>query len=86
MPIPGVSAYFQIILDKAHSCFQFKERTSCESSSTLSGVTCNWKLADKSVTYETCTFSEEVLYCPNNVCDDLERQFENMCPQDCASR
>ena len=76
-----------IFSDEALSCSFFKDRSSCVSGCMKDGrVRCSWREADKSVTYETCTSSEDVYNCPNNVCDDLESQYDKMCPQDCASR
>ncbi|XP_028967596.1 proto-oncogene tyrosine-protein kinase receptor Ret [Galendromus occidentalis] len=42
---------------------------------------CSWHRAEKSF-YESCT--PDPLHCPDQQCDELERENDSLCPQDCA--
>ncbi|XP_061427258.1 proto-oncogene tyrosine-protein kinase receptor Ret isoform X1 [Lethenteron reissneri] len=69
------------------SCSENDRQEGCESCSALGAVTgrCQWRRGPSSginKNYSTC--SSNLLTCPDGVCDEMERDNEDLCPQDCV--
>ncbi|KAL0112809.1 hypothetical protein PUN28_012223 [Cardiocondyla obscurior] len=80
--------------EKMHSCANAKTREGCERSCGIgSGIfsngsfigQCVWRSSNTTQMtkyYSTC--SPNLSYCPDNECDELERNVPHICPQDCT--
>ncbi|XP_077274013.1 protein kinase receptor Ret oncogene [Temnothorax americanus] len=80
--------------EEMHLCANAETREKCEKSCGIgSGVLskgsfngrCVWRsnnATQMSEYYSTC--SPNLLYCPDNECDELERNVPHICPQDCT--
>ncbi|XP_021369987.1 proto-oncogene tyrosine-protein kinase receptor Ret-like [Mizuhopecten yessoensis] len=71
------------------SCARHGGRDGCVTSCGLGLLarTCIWRMGEKGIwttKYGTCTYNK--LLCPNNICDELENQNPQLCPQDCTNR
>ncbi|XP_033733693.1 proto-oncogene tyrosine-protein kinase receptor Ret-like [Pecten maximus] len=71
------------------SCSRHDGREGCVSSCGLGllAKTCIWRMGEKGVwttKYGTCTYDKKL--CPNNICDELENQHPQLCPQDCTNK
>ncbi|KAH0948767.1 hypothetical protein HN011_004634 [Eciton burchellii] len=81
--------------EKGHSCANAESHEDCEKSCGIGGGflsndsfinRCVWRGNKKrnqmSEYYSTC--SPDLVYCPDNECDELERSDPRICPQDCT--
>uniref|UniRef100_UPI00358E37D9 proto-oncogene tyrosine-protein kinase receptor Ret n=1 Tax=Myxine glutinosa TaxID=7769 RepID=UPI00358E37D9 len=69
------------------SCSEHQQRSLCEACSGIGALTgfCHWRqgpAAGISRNFSTC--SPNLLTCPDGICDEIEANHSDLCPQDCV--